>query len=278
MRRCILTAVATTAMAISMGLTAFAGAWQQDATGWWWQNDDGSYPVSCWQWIDGNGDGTAESYCFNTSGYMYANTVTPDGYTVNADGAWVVDGVVQTQSVSGTTSPSTNGNVVQPMATVQTGNGTRENPYNAYLPVQFTYALTYFPTYNYTASIQLLEKIDGGSAARIVQEENMFNEKSTSGNRWVLYHFQMSCIASNGREVSGSDIISSNRFYNENSTVGLSNLETATFGKNKKATYSAKVYPGGTDDFWVGLLLDNSVSYTTFKVDTGEGEIWFTTK
>lgn len=26
---------------------------------------------------------------------MYADTVTPDGYTVNADGAWVEDGEVQ---------------------------------------------------------------------------------------------------------------------------------------------------------------------------------------
>lgn len=29
---------------------------------------------------------------------MYANTTTPDGYTVNADGAWTVDGVVQVKT------------------------------------------------------------------------------------------------------------------------------------------------------------------------------------
>lgn len=29
---------------------------------------------------------------------MYENTTTPDGYTVNSDGAWTVDGVVQTQA------------------------------------------------------------------------------------------------------------------------------------------------------------------------------------
>lgn len=63
--------------------------WQQDANGWWWKNDDGSsYPVNCWRWLDGNKDGVAECYYFNAYGYMLANTTTPDGYFVNADGAW----------------------------------------------------------------------------------------------------------------------------------------------------------------------------------------------
>ena len=51
-----------------------------------------------WQWIDGNGDGVSESYYFGSNGYLLTNTTTADGYTVNADGAWVVDGVVQTTS------------------------------------------------------------------------------------------------------------------------------------------------------------------------------------
>jgi hypothetical protein len=42
----------------------------------------------------GNGDGTAESYCFDDWGYLYVNTVTPDGYQVNELGAWVQDGEV----------------------------------------------------------------------------------------------------------------------------------------------------------------------------------------
>lgn len=100
MKRGFLTAVAATVMAASMSLTAFAGSWQKNAAGWWWQNDDGSYPVSCWQWLDGNGDGTAECYYFNEAGYMLTNTTTPDGYIVNADGAWVVNGTIQTQVVN----------------------------------------------------------------------------------------------------------------------------------------------------------------------------------
>lgn len=87
-------------MVVGSNMTVFAAGWQQNATGWWWQNDDGSWPANSWQWLDGNGDGVAECYYFDGNGYMLANTTTPDGYTVNADGAWTVNGVVQTKSVA----------------------------------------------------------------------------------------------------------------------------------------------------------------------------------
>lgn len=81
--------------------TALAGQWKSDRTGWWYQNDDGSYPTNCWQWIDGDNNGIAECYYFNGSGYMYWNTMTPDGYQVDGNGAWLVNGVVQTQVLKG---------------------------------------------------------------------------------------------------------------------------------------------------------------------------------
>ena len=71
--------------------------WQYDGIGWWWRNADGSYPVSTWKWLDGNNDGVYESYCFDGRGYLYTNTTTPDGFTVNSSGAWVQNGVVQTK-------------------------------------------------------------------------------------------------------------------------------------------------------------------------------------
>lgn len=97
------------AVAMTMGsaMTSFAG-WQSDANGWWWQNEDGSYPSNTWQWIDGNGDGVAECYYFDGNGYMLANTTTPDGYQVNVDGAWVVNGAVQTQNNRNGTQTVTN--------------------------------------------------------------------------------------------------------------------------------------------------------------------------
>ncbi len=81
-------AAALAILALSVSIPAFAGSWQEDGSGWWWREDDGSYPVSEWKWIDGDGDGTAECYCFNSAGYLYTDCITPDGYRVNASGAW----------------------------------------------------------------------------------------------------------------------------------------------------------------------------------------------
>ena len=53
------------------------------------------YYKSCWQWLDLNSDGIYECYYFNVLGHMYKNGTTPDGYQVNVNGEWVVDGVVQ---------------------------------------------------------------------------------------------------------------------------------------------------------------------------------------
>lgn len=122
MRRKVTTVALTAVMAISMSSTALAAGWQRDNTGWWWQNDNGSYPSNTWQWLDGNHDGVAECYYFDGNGYCLMNTQTPDGYTVNADGAWVVNGAVQTQATEvqtttenqGETSIDIYGNYVNP--------------------------------------------------------------------------------------------------------------------------------------------------------------------
>lgn len=116
-------------MSTAMTMTSFAAGWQKDATGWWWQNDDGSYPAAKWEWLDGNHDGTAESYYFDASGYLLTDTTTPDGYTVNADGAWVENGVVQTQ------------------AAAQTAADTNTNPYckNIFEHSEYPYIIAWDP-------------------------------------------------------------------------------------------------------------------------------------
>ena len=87
-------------MTVGTASTAMAAKWKHDSKGWWWQNDDGSYPAASWQWLDGNHDGVAECYYFDQTGYMLNNAKTPDGYQVNADGAWVVNSAVQTKVVN----------------------------------------------------------------------------------------------------------------------------------------------------------------------------------
>ena len=65
---------------------------------WWYDFGNGDYFKSSWQWIDGNQDGIAECYCFDENGWMYENTTTPDGYTVNENGAWTINNIVQTKT------------------------------------------------------------------------------------------------------------------------------------------------------------------------------------
>ena len=57
-------------------MTAFAGEWKQDNAGWWYQNDDGSYPVEQWSVIDG------DYYYFGDNGYMKT------GWLATDDGKW----------------------------------------------------------------------------------------------------------------------------------------------------------------------------------------------
>ena len=90
-------------MTVTMTVTAFAGTWVQDAKGWWWDNGNGTRPTNTWQWCEGDGDGVAECYYFDGNGYCLMDTTTPDGYTVNKDGAWIVNGVVQTQKITAQT-------------------------------------------------------------------------------------------------------------------------------------------------------------------------------
>ena len=82
-------------------LARLNGQWMRDDRGWWYVNPDGSYTKDGWQSIRGkwyffDGEGYMKTgwiqwndkfyYC-DDSGAMLAGTVTPDGYTVGADGA-----------------------------------------------------------------------------------------------------------------------------------------------------------------------------------------------
>lgn len=51
-RRIVLTAF-TIGVTLFSGISAFAGEWKQNATGWWYQNEDGTNPASSWKNIDG---------------------------------------------------------------------------------------------------------------------------------------------------------------------------------------------------------------------------------
>ncbi len=106
MSRKIFATIITAVMLFSTCITAFAGQWKSDAIGYWWEEDNGSNPVNTWQWIDADYDGIAECYYFDENGYCLIDTVTPDGCMVDANGAWIENGVPVTQQIQSASAQS----------------------------------------------------------------------------------------------------------------------------------------------------------------------------
>ena len=76
-----------------------SGLWVEENGRWWYDNGDGTYKQNGWFWLDGDQNGIAECYCFDGFGWMYAGCTTPDGYTVDENGAWTEHGSVQMKEV-----------------------------------------------------------------------------------------------------------------------------------------------------------------------------------
>lgn len=93
----ILTAIMLITMMTSF--TVWAGKWRMGDGKWWYDNENGTYLVNGWHWVDGNGDGMAECYFFDENGWILTNSMTPDGYQVDANGAWNINGIVQIKPV-----------------------------------------------------------------------------------------------------------------------------------------------------------------------------------
>ncbi len=112
MKKRIITIFSAGALALLSACPAFAGFWRRgDAPNenrWVYDNGDGTLAANEWKWIDANADGIAECYCFDAGGWLYVNTETPDHYQVDANGAWIVNGVVQTQTAAQSPSRDTN--------------------------------------------------------------------------------------------------------------------------------------------------------------------------
>ena len=153
-------------MATTQVTPAFAGSWKREQSGWGYINDNGAKAVgwtktpSGWYYLDTTGlmktgwlqdvDGkwyfldTAkgiqegkmltgwnwiDGYCYYfdiQSGALLVNTITPDGYKVNADGKWEKDGKVMFSQGKGHLSASgIVGNTVNQSAAKKSGAGAK---------------------------------------------------------------------------------------------------------------------------------------------------------
>lgn len=80
MKKHILVGILAVSLSMAGIFTSLAAEWKKDNIGWWYQEDDGSYPINQWKEISG------KQYYFGGDGYMLSNATTPDGYKVGADG------------------------------------------------------------------------------------------------------------------------------------------------------------------------------------------------
>ena len=85
MKKQLLTAAVAIGLSALASIPAFAYGWQNDGLWWYGTNEDNTaWYSNGWQLIDG------VYYYFDSNGYMYEGTMTPDGYFVDESGAWQV--------------------------------------------------------------------------------------------------------------------------------------------------------------------------------------------
>lgn len=90
--------------------------WHQDSSkplnekglsNYWFGDNKTSRYKSHWAWLmispEGKQDSLKYAYCFNEYGYLYTNTITPDGYQVNELGQLMIDGKVMTRKYNDVT-------------------------------------------------------------------------------------------------------------------------------------------------------------------------------
>lgn len=94
-----ITAVAV--LSIFTAIPTYASGWKSDSNGWWYEYADGTFPKNTWAQLSSGGK--TSWYCFNPDGYMYSNTITPDGYFVSTSGELTVLGKAYMDILSSTT-------------------------------------------------------------------------------------------------------------------------------------------------------------------------------
>ena len=123
-----------------------------------------------WQWIDTDANGVSECYYVGDDGAVLKNTTTPDGYLVNEQGAWIVDGVVQTQAAQAQTVQTETTQAVQ-----ATPSKVREHTTSTSQLEKFDYML-YTPK-NATADMPLVVYLHGhglGGTFSAMRQEKYF--------------------------------------------------------------------------------------------------------
>lgn len=70
------------------------GGWVKKGSNWCWKNPNGIYAKYTWALLDGNRDGIAEYYMFDSGGYLVVNAATTAGHWINSNGQLEIDGKI----------------------------------------------------------------------------------------------------------------------------------------------------------------------------------------
>jgi hypothetical protein len=163
--------------------------------------------------------------------------------------------------------------------------GTRTNPTLLKNKVQFTF-MPYLWEESKVVELQLVDIQKGATANEAIAKENMFNDKPGTDEEWILMKFNLKYVSGPEKELSASDIVNTyNGFFNRDGSK-ISYISIASFSGERKgeSIYDAKLYPGGEDTFYLGMLVKKSDTYPLIRVGTGYNETkyettytWFTT-
>ena len=168
-----LAVITTVTTALSSATLVQANEWKRDNMGWWFVNDAGNYYKSSWQNISG------KWYYFDASGYMAAsrwignyyvgadgamltNTITPDGYKVGLDGAWIPATTLPAQSQASQTTTTKQQSTQQNTSKANTNSSssnflTSTIPSGSYFVVNTSSKKYHYP------SCRMVNKISNGN-------------------------------------------------------------------------------------------------------------------
>ena len=205
----LIVAAAAAGLSMLFSVTPFAAGWElgtgDHASQWKYVNADNTLDTG-WHVIDGNGDGIAEWYYFDNEGWLLTSTTTPDGYTVNENGAWVQNGQVVTEKVGGAQA----GTAAQ---TAETGTQTAESDAKA------------------------------DAASRMQKGRYFMYNVVTNG---VTQKLSMNVLYQSFYEFASVTDKSVILLHTVTDTYGVSTQMYVTFDKQSDGTYKAKVNDGYT--------------------------------
>jgi hypothetical protein len=212
--------VTGTVAALSVAMLAgsvLAGQFVTNEKGTWYDNGDGTYPSNTWKWIDADGDGNFESYAFDENGYLYVNTTTPDGYTTDATGSWVQNGIKILRTAYENLSDST----IVSKAVQSLKNASAEEVLNAINSINGVTGVKYGTTSKVTT-------LPGGNvtttnAGEIATTKYTVTRKAAEGTEAVISEPDMSKTSfdTNGPSVPAEAVSTSGAPLTDNTTLNV---------------------------------------------------------